>query len=57
MADTEPKIVILVGKGGVDQVRLVAPTEEKEKEILEVYSKIQRTVTRFRRNTDKLLRA
>jgi len=56
MKNSEPKILIILDKTGVDQVRLVAPTEEKERQILEVYSKIQGAVNRFRKNTDKILR-
>jgi hypothetical protein len=53
----EGKILIVIGKDGVDRVRFIAPTEKKEKQILEVYSKIQGAVSRFRKNTDKILRA
>lgn len=52
----DPKIVIVITPKGVNGVRLVAPTEEKEKEILGVYSKIQGAVNKFRKNADKLLR-
>ena len=56
MKSNEGKILVVVGKDGVNKVKIIASSVKEEREILGIYSKIQQEVNRFIRNTEKRLR-
>ena len=56
MKSNEGKILVVVGKDGVNKVKIIASSVKEEREILGIYSKIQQEVNRFIRNTEKCLR-